>query len=187
MEVSLDSGHIVLDGDQAPSESGTAADPHFLGHVYCRQTAGWIKMPLGTEVGLSPGNIVLHGDPAPSLQKRRAHPQFSAHVCCGQTAGWMNHEDATWYGGRPLPRRHCVRGLGTQLPNGKGHNIPTSRPMSIVVKWLDGLMLDGWMDPILIGTNETKPNPNPNTDPNPNPTYPTDPTKPYHLTVLFKV
>ena len=59
--------------------------------------------------------------------------------------------------------------------------------MSIVAKWLDGLMLDGWVDPILIGTNETKPNPNPNTNPNPNPTYPTDPTKPYHLTVLFKV
>jgi len=33
--------------------------------VYCGQTAGWIKMPLGTEVGLGPGVIVLDGDPAP--------------------------------------------------------------------------------------------------------------------------
>jgi len=35
--------------------------------VYCGQTAGWIKMPLGTEVGLGPSNIVivLDGDPAP--------------------------------------------------------------------------------------------------------------------------
>jgi len=32
--------------------------------VYCRQTAGWIKMPLGMEVGLGPGDIVLDGDPA---------------------------------------------------------------------------------------------------------------------------
>jgi len=29
------------------------------------QTAGWIKMPLGTEVGLDPGDIVLDGDPVP--------------------------------------------------------------------------------------------------------------------------
>ena len=32
--------------------------------VYCGQTAGWIKMPLGSEVGLGPGHIVLDGDPA---------------------------------------------------------------------------------------------------------------------------
>jgi len=29
----------------------------------CGQTAGWIKMPLGTEVGLGPGDIVLDGEP----------------------------------------------------------------------------------------------------------------------------
>jgi len=27
--------------------------------VYCGQTVGWIRMPLGTEVGLGPGDIVL--------------------------------------------------------------------------------------------------------------------------------
>ena len=32
--------------------------------VYCGQTAGRIKMPLGTEVGLGPGDILLDGDPA---------------------------------------------------------------------------------------------------------------------------
>ena len=30
--------------------------------VYCSQTVGWIRMPLGTEVGLGPGHIVLDGD-----------------------------------------------------------------------------------------------------------------------------
>ena len=39
--------------------------PQFSAHVYCGQTAGWIKMPLVTEVGLGPGDIVLDGDPAP--------------------------------------------------------------------------------------------------------------------------
>ena len=38
--------------------------PHFLAHVYCGQTAGWIKMPLGMEVDLSSGHTVLDGDPA---------------------------------------------------------------------------------------------------------------------------
>jgi len=74
-EVGLGPGDIVLDGDPAPP-------PQFSAHVYCGQTAGWIKMPLGTEVGLGPGDIVLDGDPAPP-------PQFSAHVYCGQTAGWI--------------------------------------------------------------------------------------------------
>jgi len=55
--------------------------PQFLAHVYCGQTAGWMKMPLGMEVGLSPGHIVLDGDPAPPPQKGHS-PQFSAHVSC---------------------------------------------------------------------------------------------------------
>jgi len=33
--------------------------PQLLAHVYCGQTAGWIKMALGVEVGLSPGYFVL--------------------------------------------------------------------------------------------------------------------------------
>ena len=30
--------------------------------VYCGQTVGWNKMPLGTKVGLGPGHILLDGD-----------------------------------------------------------------------------------------------------------------------------
>jgi len=33
--------------------------------VYCGQTVGWTKMPLGTDLGLGPGHIVLDGNPAP--------------------------------------------------------------------------------------------------------------------------
>jgi len=64
MEVDLGPGHIVLDGDPAPPKNGWHS-PQFSAHVYCGQTAGWIKMPLGTEVGLGPGDIVLDEDPAP--------------------------------------------------------------------------------------------------------------------------
>jgi len=37
----------------------------FLAHVYCGQTAGWIKMPLAKVVGVGLRDIVLNGDPAP--------------------------------------------------------------------------------------------------------------------------
>ena len=65
MEVGLCPDDIVLDGDPAPlsKKRGTAA-PNFR-PMYCDETAGWIKMPLGTEVGLGPGHIVFDGDPAP--------------------------------------------------------------------------------------------------------------------------
>jgi len=33
--------------------------------VYCGQTVGQIKMPLGTEVGLGPDHTVLDENPAP--------------------------------------------------------------------------------------------------------------------------
>jgi len=49
-------------GDPAPPMKGHS--PNFSVHVYCGQTAGWIKMPLGTEVGLGPDYIVLDGNPA---------------------------------------------------------------------------------------------------------------------------
>ena len=54
--------------------------PQFSAHVYCDQTAGWIKMPLRMEVGLGPNDIVIDGDPAPPQK------ETSAHVYCGQTA-----------------------------------------------------------------------------------------------------
>ena len=44
---------------------GTVSSPHFLAHVYCRQTAGWIKMSFGMEVRHGPEHTVLDGNPAP--------------------------------------------------------------------------------------------------------------------------
>jgi len=62
-----------------------------------RPTVGWIKTKLGPEVGLGPGHIVLDGDPAPNFRPMSV------------VAKRLMDEDATWYGGRPQPRRHCVR------------------------------------------------------------------------------
>ena len=56
-------------GTQLPLPKKRAEPPQFSVSVYCGQTAGWIKMPLGVEVGLGPGHIVLDGEPAPLPKK----------------------------------------------------------------------------------------------------------------------
>jgi len=48
-EVDLSPEDAVLDGYPAPTIQG-AQLLRFSAHVYCGQTAGWMKMPLGTEV-----------------------------------------------------------------------------------------------------------------------------------------
>jgi len=55
---------------------GAEPPPQFSAHVYCGQTAAWIRVPLATEVGLGPGHIVLDGDPAPLIQKGGTAPNF---------------------------------------------------------------------------------------------------------------
>jgi len=68
-EVGLGPGHTVLDGDTDPlSKRDTTSQ--FPAHVCCGQTAGWIKMPLGTEVGLGPDDM---GTPLPPKEKGAQH------------------------------------------------------------------------------------------------------------------
>jgi len=119
-------------GPRSPAQKG-AKPPKFSVHVYCGQTAGWIKMPLGTEVGLGPDDIMLDGDPALPPQKgasfpkrgrptrkRGGAPQFSAHVYCSQTAAWIKMPlgtevglvpgDTVLYGDpAPLPKKGTAR------------------------------------------------------------------------------
>ena len=105
----------------------------FSAHVYCGQTAGWIKMALGMGVGLgsgTPGHILLDGDPA---------PQFLAHYILLWRNGCI-YQDTTWYGGRPQPepRQHCVRwGFSSQSHKG-AQPPPKFRSVSVVAKRLDG-------------------------------------------------
>ena len=74
MEVGLGLGlgNFVFDGDPATSKKGHPHPTQFLAHVYCGQTARWMKTPLGTEVDLGPGHIVLDGVPA--LRVRGTEP-----------------------------------------------------------------------------------------------------------------
>ena len=90
--------------------------------VHCGQTVGRIKMKLGKQVGLGPDHIVLNGDPTPPpLKGHNSPPNFGAYLL--RPNGCMD-QDVTWYGGRPRPRRLCVR-WGPRLPKrGRGRAPP---------------------------------------------------------------
>ena len=55
-----------------PKTGRGRAPSKFSAHVYCGQTAGWMKLVHGMEVGLSPGDFVLDGDPGPCPKMGRA-------------------------------------------------------------------------------------------------------------------
>jgi len=57
MEVGLGPGDCVRWGPATPRKK--AHPTQFSAHVYCGQTAGWVKMTLGTTVNLAAGIVVL--------------------------------------------------------------------------------------------------------------------------------
>jgi len=59
MKVGVGPGDFIFDGDPATPEKGIPTAFQFLAHVYCGQTAGWMKTPLGTEVDLGPAQATL--------------------------------------------------------------------------------------------------------------------------------
>jgi len=66
-------------GTQLPHKKGTPTHP-ILAHVYCGQTSGWMKMPLGTEVDLGTCHIVLDVVPAVRERGTVAPPPFFARL-----------------------------------------------------------------------------------------------------------
>ena len=69
--------HCVRWGpSSSPSKKVSQQPHHFLAHVYCDQTAGWIKIPLGTEISFGPDHVVIDGDPAPPTELGTAAPTF---------------------------------------------------------------------------------------------------------------
>ena len=59
-------------GTQPPTPK-EAEPTQFSAHVYCGQTAAWIKMQLGTEVGLGLRDTIRCGPNYPQ-KKRHIHP-----------------------------------------------------------------------------------------------------------------
>jgi len=105
-------------------------------------------MKLGKEVGFGLRQIVLNGGPAP-LPQRGMAPNFRPMCVVAKRSpisstaehlllwpnGWM-HQDVTWYGGRPQPRRLCGR-WGPSTPSQKGAVPPVFSPRLL---WPNGCM-----------------------------------------------
>ena len=126
-EVDLGLGHIVLDGDPAPSPKRGRA-PNFRPIFIVNQTAGCTKMPLGME---RPRGLCVRWGP-----KKEAEPPIFG-TCLLWPKGWMD-QDGIWHGGRPWSSPHCAR-WGHSSPPPKGDRAPIFWPMSIAAKRLDGL------------------------------------------------
>ena len=120
-EVGFSPVDFVLHGDPPPPQNCKGGSHQFSVHVYCGQTAAWIKMPLGREVGFGPRDIVLDGHPAPLPKNGAAREplhQFSTHLLWPND--WMD-QDGT------------CQGVGHIVLDGD-----PARFMSLVAKRLDG-------------------------------------------------
>ena len=86
MDVGLSPVGLVLDGPSAPSQKG-GRDPKFSVHVYCGQTAAWIKMPFGMEVGLGLHDFVRCG---PSYPQKKGTPIPTQFWPMSIAAKWLD-------------------------------------------------------------------------------------------------
>jgi len=125
---------LVRWGPSPLPKKGAELPPQFWENFYCAQTAGLITMLLGTEVGLIPGDFVFDGDPALSPKRGQNPPVFGPFLLSPN--GFMN-QDGTWYGGRPQPRRLCVR-WGPSYPQNRGHahHQPVFGPCFLWLNWM---------------------------------------------------
>ena len=75
MEVglALAQANLCYMGTELPLPRG-GRTPQFSAHVYCGQTAGWIK--IAPEVGLGPGYIVLMRTQLPSPKRGQSPSNF---------------------------------------------------------------------------------------------------------------
>jgi len=131
MELGLGPRHIALDGDPFLKCRGHSLPlPRICGPFLLCQTVKWIKMPLGMEVGVghsAQGDYVIWEPSSPPLRKRGHSLPLIFSPCLLWPNGWMD-QDATWYGCRPPPRRHCAK-RGPSSPSPEGAQPPSSRPM----------------------------------------------------------
>jgi len=123
--------HCTRWGPSYPPQKGGRV-PQFSAHLYCGQTAGCIKMPLGMKVGLRPGDFVLDGTQPPP--QKGAEPPIFVHVYCDERAGWI----------KPLGMKlglgpgHTVLNRGPTSPPHKKGAHPNFRSMSVVAKRQNG-------------------------------------------------
>ena len=140
-------------GTELPLPQKRGHRPPIFGPCLFWQTAGWIKMPLGTEVGLGKGNFVLAGDLAPP-KRGTAPPHFRSMSIvakwldgsrCHLVWRYTSTQATSCYMGTLLALNQKgggdVRWDPAPLPQ-KGAEPPSNlRLMFIVAKGLDGSRL----------------------------------------------
>jgi len=107
-------------GTQFTHERGTAANPFSKSSGY------------GGRRLTKPGHIALHVDGDPLLQRGIA-PNFRP---MSVVAKRLSDQDATWHGGRPRPKPHCLR-WGPSCYSPKGTQPPIFGPCQL---WPNGWM-----------------------------------------------
>ena len=110
-EVRLGLRHIVLDEDPAPPPLKDTAPNFGPMSIVAKRLDGLL---LGMDVGLGPGDFVFDGDQATPRKKGTSIPPNFCPMSV-VTKRLDIDQDATWYGRKPRPRRHCVR-WGTTCP-----------------------------------------------------------------------
>jgi len=105
-------------------------------NVYCGQTAGWIKMPLGTEVGHSVVDVVLDGDSALApLKGNSPVPNFRPMSVVAKRLDGLRCHLVWRYGSAQA----TLYSMGAQVPREKG-----TAPHPIFGPCL--LWQNGWID-----------------------------------------
>jgi len=126
IEVGLGPGHVVLDGDPAPSPPKSGISPQFSAHVYCDETTEWIKVP--------PKRHCVRWGPSSPLPEIGQTPKSAAHVYCGQAAAWIKMQLGTIIG---LGPGNIVLDADPAPPP-KWHSSPPQISAHVVAKRLDG-------------------------------------------------
>jgi len=128
VEVGLGPGHIVQDGDPAPSPKKRGRGPPQFRHI--SGVAKWLDASKCTWYGgrPQPTQLCVRWGPAP-LPKKGVFSQ-----CLLWPNSWMD-QDATRCGRRARPNGYCVT-WGPSSPLPKKGTAPNFPPMSIVGKQL---------------------------------------------------
>ena len=124
MEVGLNQGDFVLDGDQAPYPKGV--EPQIFGPCLLWPN-GCMDQDATWYVG--------RPQPKPHFARWGPSSPFLAHVCCAQTAGWIKMPLGVEVGLEPS---NVVLNGDPAPPVQKGLKPPYFRPMYIVAKRLHG-------------------------------------------------
>jgi len=126
--------HCVRLGPSSPSPKGHS--PQFSAHLLrpnsCMdQDVTW----YGANKSRPRRLLVRLGPHTPSTKGGGAPPQIFG-PCLLWPNGWMD-EAGTWHGGRPQPRRLCVRWGPSPTPQKGAKPFPNFQPISILAKRLD--------------------------------------------------